>query len=890
MSDTPDKKLDLPSVTIENEMKNSYLDYAMSVIVGRALPDVRDGLKPVHRRILYLMQDEGYDYNKPFKKSGYIVGGVMGKYHPHGDDPIYQSMVRMAQDFSLRVPLIHGQGNFGSMDGDPPAAFRYTEARLAKAAHSMVADIDKDTVDFQQNYDGSLNEPRVLPARFPNLLVNGAEGIAVGMATSIPTHNLGEIIDACCAQIDNPDITAEELFQIVPGPDFPTGGIILGRSNILKAYQTGRGSILVRSKTHIEGGEKTKQAIVVTEIPYQVNKARMVERIAYAVKEKIVEGISDIRDESSREGVRVVIELKRDASPDVVLNQLYKHSPLQTFVSFNMLAIHKGRPEQLSLKNIIAAFLAFREDVIIRRSKFELKKARDKAHLLLGMAVAVANIDEVIALIKAAPDPQTAREQLMERNWLLHDVGPLVKLVDPHADISGGTYNLTELQAKAILEMRLHRLTNMERNKISDDLEVIIKQIEELLHILSSRPRLLEILREELVEVKTNFSTPRRTEIQDGDFDQSIEDLIEREDMAVSLSMSGYIKRVPLDAYKSQRRGGKGRSGMSTREEDAVKDIFVANTHAPVLFFTTHGRVFQKKVFMLPESSLTGRGKPLVNLIPLEKEERIATIMPMPEDKELWSSMYMLFATSKGSIRKSNMSDYARVFSSGKRAIQLADDEELVAVVPTTDEHDVFIASNNSKAIRFPVDSLRVIQSRSSTGVRGMNIEPKDTVMSISTLHAAKFDAETREQYLRYASAKRRDEPASHDLDDETFAELERTEQFILTVTDKGYAKRTSSHEYRTTARGGKGITNIDSTDKNGRVVASFPVDDTDDIVLMTNAGTILRCPVGDIRICGRSSQGVIVFRVSEGERIVSAAHLPGSDEEDESEETSGEL
>ncbi|MDP3936190.1 MAG: DNA gyrase subunit A, partial [Alphaproteobacteria bacterium] len=647
-------------VSIEHEMKSSYLDYAMSVIVGRALPDIRDGLKPVHRRILFSMKQDGYDYNKPFKKSAYIVGGVMARFHPHGDSAIYHSMVRMAQSFSLRVPLIQGQGNFGSMDGDPPASFRYTEARMSKAAHAMTEDIDKDTVNFRPNYDETLLEPSVLPARFPNLLVNGAEGIAVGMATSVPTHNLSEVIDACCAFVDNRDITIEELMEYVKGPDFPTGAIILGRSNILQAYRTGRGSIIVRGRTEIEEIRKGRMAIIASEIPYQVNKAKMVERIAETVKLKIIEGISEIRDESNRTGVRVVVELKKDASPEVVLNQLFKFTPLQTSISFNVLALYNNRPELLNLQQIIKAFVEFREEVITRRSRFLLRKAREKANLLVGLGVAVANIDEVIRIIRAAADPKIAKENLLAREWDTKDIAPFIQLVTGE-DILVATYQMSEEQAKAILDLRLHRLTGLEREKILDDLKEVVAEIERLLDILSDKAVLFALLKQEMIEVKEQFGTPRKTEIQEGEFEHDIEDLIEREDMVVTVTMSGYIRRSSLLLYRAQRRGGKGRSGMATRDEDAVQDLFVANTHTPLLFFTTHGQCYKLKVYRLPEGTLQSRGKALVNLLPLEPGERIATIMPMPEDEAEWANMFIMFATNRGNVRRNRLSDFTQI-------------------------------------------------------------------------------------------------------------------------------------------------------------------------------------------------------------------------------------
>lgn len=875
---------DIRPVSIEHEMKSSYLDYAMSVIVGRALPDVRDGLKPVHRRILFSMKEDGYEYNKPFKKSAYIVGGVMAKFHPHGDSAIYHSMVRMAQSFSLRVPLIQGQGNFGSMDGDPPASFRYTEARMSKAAHAMTEDIDKDTVTFRPNYDETLKEPSVLPARFPNLLVNGAEGIAVGMATSIPPHNLSEVIEACCAFVDNRDITVEGLMEYIKGPDFPTGGIIMGRSNILQAYRTGRGSIIVRGRTEIEEIRKGRMAIVVSEIPYQVNKAKMVERIAETVKEKIIEGISEIRDESNRTGVRVVVELKKDASPDVVLNQLFKFTPLQTSISFNVLALYNNRPELLNLLQIIKAFVEFREEVITRRSRYLLRKAREKAHVLTGLGVAVANIDEVIRIIRAASDPRVARENLMNREWDTKDIAPFIKLVTGE-EVEVKTYQLSEDQAKAILDLRLHRLTGLEREKILDDLKEVVAEIERLLDILSDKAVMYALLKQEMIDVKDQFGTPRLTEIQEGEFEHDIEDLIEREDMVVTVTMSGYIRRSQLSLYRAQRRGGKGRSGMATRDEDAVQDIFVANTHTPLLFFTTHGQCYSLKVYRLPEGTLQSRGKALVNLLPLEPGERIATIMPMPEDEKEWANMFIMFATSKGNVRRNRLSDFTQIRSSGKKAIRLDEGENLIAVQPCYDTQDVLLATRQGKSIRFSVTDIRVFVGRDSNGVRAIRLAEDNEVVSMSLLNSIDFTIEERNAYLKMCRldddlvAEDDDAEATADvtLTDERFKELQAKEEFILTLTDKGYGKRTSSFEYRVTNRGGQGIVNIGLSAKNGKVISSFPVGHKDDIVLMSDASTTIRCPVEGVRICGRSSQGVIVFRLADDERVISTTRLDES-------------
>ncbi len=884
-------------------MKRSYLDYAMSVIVARALPDVRDGLKPVHRRILYAMKEAGYDWNRPFRKSARVVGDVMGQYHPHGDSAIYDTMVRMAQDFSMRLPLIDGQGNFGSMDGDPAAAMRYTEARLTRAASdSLLQDIDEDTVDFQDNYDETTKEPVVLPARFPNLLVNGAGGIAVGMATNIPPHNLGEVIDACCAFIDDPEITIDRLMQHVPGPDFPTGGQILGRAGIRDAYHTGRGSLRVRSATAIEEIRKDRFAIVVSEIPYQVNKARMQERIAELVRAKTIEGIADIRDESDRQGLRVVIELRREAEPEVVLNQLFRFSPLQGSFGCNMLALNGGRPELMDLKAIIAAFVDFREEVVTRRTAFRLCKARDRAHLLVGLAIAVANIDPVIALIRAAKDPVAAREELMARRWPAATVAPLIELIDePDRGIAeDGTYKLSEAQARAILELRLQRLTGLEREKIAQELEEIAAEIKEYLAILASRERLLEVLRGELLDMKQRFATPRRTQIVEAGFEQEDEDLIQREEMVVTVTHGGYIKRVPLSTYRAQRRGGKGRAGMTTREEDFVSQVFVCNTHTPVLFFSSRGMVYKLKVYRLPIGTPQARGKALVNLLPLQEGETITTFMPMPEDETTWDQMFVVFATSDGYVRRNKLSDFVRVMANGKIAMKFEEgDGELVAVRPCTEDDDVLLATAGGKCIRFSVSDVRVFAGRTSIGVRGIRLAKDDRVISMSILRSGEAESvEERDAYLRYASAKRRGENGESEmaageygaeLTQQRLQELEEAEQFILSVADDGYGKRTSAYEYRLAGRGGLGIGNMDLSrpgDREAGVVAAFPVEAGDQIMLVTDGGKLIRSPVEDIRIAGRTTRGVMLFRIDHSERIVSVAHL-SEDEEDE--ETDGD-
>jgi len=882
---------DIAPVTIEEEMKRSYLDYAMSVIVSRALPDVRDGLKPVHRRILWAMKEGGYDSNKPFKKSARIVGEVMGNYHPHGDSPIYEAMVRMAQDFSMRLKLIDGQGNFGSMDDDPPAAMRYTEARLSRAAEALLEDIDKETVDFQPNYDESQREPLVLPARFPNLLVNGAQGIAVGMATNIPTHNLGEVIDACLAYVDDPDITIDALMQIIPGPDFPTGGLILGRNGIKEAYHLGRGSIAVRARTHIEEIRKDREAIIVTEIPYQASKKRLQERIAECVNDKIIEGIADLRDESDRDGVRVVIELKRDAMAEVVLNQLYRHTPLQTSFGVNMLALNGGRPLTMTLKDVIVAFVDFREDVITRRTVFELGKTRERAHVLVGLAIAVANIDEVIALIRKSPDPVVARERLMERAWPARDVEPLIALIDEPGRVvaADGTIHLSEEQARAILELRLQRLTGLERDKIAGELEELSVKIKDYLDILGSRARRLDILRTELRSIKEQFATPRKTEIQDLEFEQDIEDLIQREDMVVTVTHAGYIKRVPVSAYRAQRRGGRGRAGMATREEDFVSRIFVANTHTPVLFFSTSGMAYKLKVFRLPLGTPQARGKALVNLLPLGEGETISTLMPMPENEAKWDEMYVMFATASGDVRRNKLSDFVNVMANGKIAMKLAKGDRLIGVQTCSEEDDVLLAAANGQAIRFPVADVRVFTGRTSTGVRGIKLEEGDHVISMSILRHVDVETAERIAYIRMSRKRRggEEEAAGEAVEEEAaeaaetvtltperFAALEAMEEFILTVTAKGFGKRSSAYEYRITGRGGSGIAAIEMSDRNGQAVASFPVGHRDQIMLVTDRGQLIRCPVVDIRIAGRKTQGVVLFKVEEGEKVVSVTRL----------------
>ena len=869
-------------------MKHSYLDYAMSVIVARALPDVRDGLKPVHRRILYAMKEGGYDRAKPFRKSARIVGDVMGKYHPHGDAAIYDAMVRMAQDFSMRLMLIEGQGNFGSMDGDPPAAMRYTEARLARSAEAILEDFDKGTVDFKPSYDGNAQEPAVLPARFPNLLVNGAGGIAVGMATNIPTHNLGEVIDACCAYVDNPEITIDELMEHLPGPDFPTAGIILGRTGIHEAYHTGRGSIVMRGRAEIEEIRKDRQAIVITEIPYQVNKSRMVERIAELVRDKTIEGIVDLRDESDRHGVRVVVEVRRDIIPEVVLNQLYRYTPLQTSFGVNMLALNRGQPEMMNLKDIIALFIDFREQVITRRTIFELNKARARSHILLGLAIAVINLDPVIALIRKASDPATARAALRKPPWPAGEMEALIRMIDePEQSLKDGAYRLSEEQAKAILELRLHRLTGLERDKIVEDLKALVEQISGYLEILGSRERLLEILRRELQEMKEEFATPRRTQIEEIEFEHDIEDLIQREEMVVTVTHTGYIKRVPLSTYRAQRRGGKGRAGMATREEDFVSQVFVVNTHTPVLFFSSRGIVYKMKVYRLPLGAPQARGKALVNLLPLEEEETITTLMPMPEDEQSWGELHVMFATATGHVRRNKLSDFVNVMAKGKIAMKLKNGDQLVGVQTCTEDDDVLFATGGGKCIRFPATDVRVFSGRSSIGVRGIRLASGDKVISMSILTHIAADPKNREEYLQAVNAKHRlasteytgkseekarDEQRAARLDEQNFVEMAEHEEFILTVAENGFGKRTSGYDYRIARRGGKGIGSMELERDGNAVVAAFTVTDDDQIILMTDGGQIIRCPVNDIRVARRATRGVTVFKLAKGEKVVSVS------------------
>ncbi|MFT0859052.1 DNA gyrase subunit A [Ancylobacter sp. G4_0304] len=901
---------DIRPVSITDELSRSYLDYAMSVIVSRALPDVRDGLKPVHRRILFSMRENNYTPERAYNKSARVTGDTMGKYHPHGNQAIYDALVRLAQDFSMRLPLIDGQGNFGSVDGDPPAAERYTEVRLAKPAMTLLDDLDKDTVDFQENYDGREQEPTALPARFPNLLVNGAGGIAVGMATNIPPHNLGEVVDACVALIDEPALEVERLLDIIHGPDFPTGALILGRSGIRQAYMTGRGSIVMRSRATVENIRKDREAIIITEIPYQVNKATMIERMAELVREKRLEGISEIRDESSREGMRIVIEVKRDAQGDVVLNNLYRMTALQTSFGANMVALNGGKPALMTLHDLLTAFIAFREEVVSRRTKFLLRKARDRAHVLVGLAIAVANIDEVIRTIRTSPDPATARDLLMNRDWPAADVAPLIALIDDPRHRLGpdDTYRLSAEQARAILDLRLQRLTALGRDEIADELDKIAAEIREYLDILASRARIYEIVKDELLAVKAEFGTPRRTEITEAEGDFEDEDLIAREDMVVTVSHAGYVKRVPLSTYRAQRRGGKGRSGMQTRDEDFVTRLFVASTHAPVLFFSSKGQVYKLKVWRLPLAAPQARGKALVNILPLDADERITSIMALP-DEETWSRLQIMFATTGGTVRRNELSDFTNVNRNGKIAMKLEEGESIADVQLCTEDDDVVLTSARGQCIRFPVTEVRVFKGRDSMGVRGIQLDDGDRMISMAIIRHVAASAEERAAYIKLANQVRRSQNAAEtgaeeaaeaevvdveeagadeaglaaaSIDQARYIELGAAEQFILTLSENGYGKRSSSYEYRTTRRGGKGIVAMAVNDRNGPLVASFPVEETDQIMLVTDGGQLIRCPVNGIRIVGRGSQGVIVFDTAEDEKVVSVERVSEEEGEDE--------
>ena len=895
-------------IDIVDEMKTSYLDYAMSVIVSRALPDVRDGLKPVHRRILFASQEGGFVAGRPYRKSAKIVGDVMGNYHPHGDAAIYDALARMTQSWSLRVPLVDGQGNFGSMDPDPPASMRYTEARLARVANSLLDDLDKDTVDFTENYDGSRKEPTVLPARFPNLLVNGAGGIAVGMATNVPPHNLGEVIDGCLAFIENPGITSEELMQFIPGPDFPTAPLILGQSGARAAYTTGRGSILMRARHEIETGRNDRTSIVLTAIPYQVGKSGLVEKIAEAAKDKRIEGISDIRDESSREGVRVVVDLKRDASPEVVLNQIWRYTPAQASFPANMLAIKGGRPEVLTLRDIVQAFIAFREEVITRRTKFELAKARDRAHILLGLVVAVSNLDEVVAMIRGSSNPAQAREQLLTKEWPIGDIAQYIKLVEaiePTADQTGGTYRLSERQVKAILDLRLHRLTALGRDEIGDELKELSIAIEEYLSILGDRVKLYGVMKDELAEIRATYATPRVSEIAPAWDGLEDEDLIEREEMVVTVTHGGYIKRTPLATFRAQARGGKGRSGMATKDEDAVVELFVTSTHNPVLFFTNLGRVYRMKVWKLPEGGPQTKGRPMVNLLPLGEDERVTNVLPLPEDENEWGKLNIVFATEQGMVRRNSMDAFANVPTAGKYAMGFVEGsgDRLIGVELLTEEQEIFLASDSGKAIRFSATDARETKSRTGIGVRGMKLKEGQKVVSMAVLDAGEWTTEQRDAYLRAAPWK--DNDAAPTLDADTMSRMAEGEEFVLTITANGYGKISSSYEYRTIGRGGQGLTNIgtpeSNPERNGPVVASFPVRHGSQLMLVTDQAKLIRLPIdfrhllegedpGGFRIIGRGSAGVRIFNVANNEHVVGAALIDENEgPENEAEEAVAE-
>lgn len=887
---------DIKPVWLSDELRRSYLDYAMSVIVSRALPDVRDGLKPVHRRILYSMNENGYEWNKPYRKSARVVGDVIGKYHPHGDQSVYDALVRMAQEFSMRLPLIDGQGNFGSVDGDPPAAMRYTEVRLQKVSGSIVEDLDKDTVDFQENYDSSEREPVVLPARFPNLLVNGAGGIAVGMATNIPPHNLSEVIDATIALIDNAALTIEELNGIVLGPDFPTGGIILGRSGIRDAYRSGRGSVMVRGRVTTEVGKGERESLIITEIPYQVNKTTLIEKIAELVRDKKIDGVGDIRDESDRDGMRVVVELKRDAMSEVVLNQLYRFTPLQSSFPANMVALSGGRPAVMNLADLLHAFIAFREEVIGRRTKFLLKKARDRAHVLVGLAIAVANIDEVIKLIRSAKDPQAAREALLEREWKAADVKDLIDLIDDprHKILSAdGKIKLSEEQAKAILDLRLQRLTALGRDEIKAELDGLGKEISDYLDILRSRARIRTIIKDELAAIKSEFGTPRKTEITEGGAEVEEEDLIQREEMVVTVSHAGYVKRVPLSTYRAQRRGGKGRSGMQTREEDFVTRLFVASTHDEVLFFSSRGKAYTQKVWKLPLAAPQARGRAMVNVIHIDPDERITSVITLPEDAKAREKMNIMFATTGGTVRRNALADFTDIRPSGIIAMKLDEGDAIADVALCTEQDDVLLSTSDGQCIRFPVSDVRVFSGRNSIGVRGIRLGDNDKLISMAIIRHMEASSEERAAYLKMANAVRRGDEADDSGDDEEkvtaielsqerYAEMGAAEQFILTLTEQGFGKRTSSYEYRITGRGGKGIVAMSLAKKNGKVVGSFPVEESDQIMLVTDKGKLIRCPVEGIRIAGRSTQGVIVLDTAEEEHVASVERV--SEEAGESE------
>ena len=894
MSDIVDENSEISNINLDTEMRQSYLDYAMSVIVSRALPDARDGLKPVHRRILYSMYENNYEWNKPYRKSARVVGDVIGKYHPHGDQSIYDALVRMAQPFSMHLPLIEGQGNFGSVDGDPPAAMRYTEVRMEKISQHLLNDLDKETVDFQENYDNSESEPIVIPAEFPNLLVNGAGGIAVGMATNIPPHNLGEITDACLLLLDKPEASIDELIEIVPGPDFPTGGIILGQSGSRSAYSTGKGSIIIRGKVSIEDLPKDKKAIIISEIPYQLNKVSLIEKIAELVREKTIDGVTDLRDESDRNGMRIYIELRKDAVPDVILNQLYRYTQLQTSFGANTVALDRGNPKTLNLKELLECFLDFREDVVTRRIKFLLNKARDRAHILVGLAIAVSNIDEIIKLIRSSKSPSDAKEKLMKKEWPAKDVKSLIELIDDsrHSLSKKGLCKFSDEQARAILELRLQRLTAIGKEDIENEMDELKKNIEDYLLTLKSKEKVIDIIKKELTEIRDNFSIPRRTEIVDYIDDVQDEDLIKKEEMAVTVSHSGYIKRVPLSTYRSQNRGGKGRSGMQTKDEDFVTNIFVANTHQPILFFSSTGMVYKLKTYLLPISSPQAKGKALINLLPLSEGEVITTIMPLSENEDDWKDLYVMFATSTGGIRRNNLSDFLRINKNGKIAMKPSEGESIISVQTCTDDNDILLATKKGQCIRFSVDKVRVFASRSSTGVRGIKLDKNDSVMAMSILNHVEGETDEFRAYLKASSIMRRakddteesiaDEDVSLELSTERYAELAAKEQIILTVASNGQGKRTSSYEYRLTNRGGKGVISMMLTKSNSDMVSSFPIDENDEIMLIDDNGQLIRCPVSGIRIMGRNTQGVKIFNISEDSSVVSVERVVEHDSEED--------
>lgn len=905
MTDKPTAPLgeQIVDIAIEDEMRSSYLDYAMSVIVARALPDVRDGLKPVHRRILFSMHENGYASNKPYRKSARIVGEVMGKYHPHGDQAIYDALARMAQDFSMRLMLLDGQGNFGSVDGDPPAAMRYTEIRMGQPAHALLTDIDKETVDFRDNYDGSEREPTILPAEFPNLLVNGSGGIAVGMRTNVPPHNLGEVVDACLCLLENPEASLDELMHLVPGPDFPTGGVIIDQGDKRAPYRAGSGIIRVRGKVEVSTGRNKKPALIITEIPYQINKSEMLEKISAMASgkqgDRRIQGISGMRDESNREGIRVVIELRKDAEPDVVLNQLYRYTPLQSSFSVSLLALNEGRPELMNLKQILEAFLKFRREVVVRRTRYQLRRARERAHILVGLAITVANIDEVVRMIRTSADPAEARAKLMGRDWPAEQVVDLIRLVDDpdYAISKKNTCRLSEEQARAILDLRLQRLTALGREEIDKEINELVGRIKECLAILGDSKRLLKIVREELSAIREKFATPRRSEVSQMDTDFSDEDLIRQEEMVVTVSHRGYIKRVPLSTYRAQRRGGKGRSGMNIKEEDFVERIFSASTHTPMLFFTSRGIVYKMKVWRLPQGAPQSRGKAMVNIFPLESEETVTSIMELPEaEGEIDADIDVMFATRLGNVRRNKLKDFVQIHRGGKIAMKLPKNDAIVAVATCAPDEDVMLSTAKGRCIRFPVNTIRVFAGRASKGVRGIRLDEDDKVISMSILKHIDATPEERDAYLRQAGKGRgRGETPTEGevrkLSKQRFDELEALEQFILTASANGFGKRTSSVSYLTKNRGGKGIISMELAKRNDEMISSFPIIEDDQIMLISNGGQLIRCGIKDVRIAGRNTKGVTLFRLGKGERVVSVARVDddGDDEDGEGDDSGGE-